>query len=102
MTSNNWIEEFDKEFPFGSFAGSSVRTNEVQQFISNLFTKKDQEHKAKLEMIKGELQSEKVGYEHDRNANTGSYGKTVAGVQRDTMEQAISILDKHINKLSTE
>lgn len=32
-----WEERFDKEFPFGSFAGSSTKASEVKDFIRKEF-----------------------------------------------------------------
>lgn len=63
MTNNNWIEtEFDKKFRKESFHGYAwaFDRKELLDFISNLLTKKDQEHKAELEMIKGEIESFEV------------------------------------------
>jgi len=66
MTNNNWIEVYNEEFNDASFCWnydnnlgrrSASQTNtKMKNFISNLLTKKDQEHKAELEMIKGELE----------------------------------------------
>jgi hypothetical protein len=99
MTNNNWIEQFDELvdgdfFPFGGF-NKDFDAESCKKFISNLLTKKDQEHKAELEMIKGEIDKEKEMYrseftrhewiEADNDYNNG-------------LKAALSILDKHINK----
>lgn len=36
-TQETWEERFDKEFPFGSFAGSSTKASEVKDFIRKEF-----------------------------------------------------------------
>ncbi len=75
-------------------------------FIETLLTKKDQEHKAELEIIKGEI----------NNSMMAEYLPVVPGVDiKNVLPQrigamgynagqlnTISILDNHINKLSTE
>jgi len=67
--------------------------DEIIEFISNLLTKKDQEHKAKLEMIKGELK------ELTTSLVSPDYEDyTIAIEPAIEREKALSILDKHINK----
>jgi len=83
MTNNNWEEEFDEKFRImhlvevdeidGTFAIESDR-DKVKNFILNLLTKKDQEHKEQIELIM-------------------KYVQSVLEVQQ---------FDSHINKLSTE
>ena len=33
IDNETWEDRFDKEFPFGSFAGSSTKASEVKDFI---------------------------------------------------------------------
>lgn len=99
MTNNNWIEEFYKKFTDGVDAKNGYydsqftegRPCNVESFISNLLTKKDQEHKAELERIKGELID---------CSFTVLNGYSGIEVVKDKDIKAI--LDSHINKLSTE
>jgi len=92
MTNNNWEEEF-RAIGEGSVRFMATR-QEVKQFISNLLTKKDQEHKAELEMIKGEIKNSKYRY-HDAQNDGDQY--ITAGYEI-CQQDALSILDKHINK----
>jgi len=100
MTNNNWIEEFDEKFDWltsnqVSFMvlgevrklNTDLTRQEFLDFISNLLTKKDQEHKAELEMIKIEV------FEKSDDLLWGN-GKPAVIKTID----AIDILDKHINK----
>jgi len=91
MTNNNWEEEF-RSIGEGSVRFMATR-QEVKQFISNLLTKKDQEHKEELEMIKGEIES-KLEFDYSDNSlkNHRELG------QKQAYRDALSILDKHINK----
>ena len=73
-----------------------VLSEYVWKFISNLLTKKDQEHKAELESIKEEI---KLFTPSPREIN---YHNSYNEGQIDFSEHTISILDSHINKLSTE
>jgi hypothetical protein len=91
-------ERFDEEFPFGSFAGSSVRANEVLDFIEQELKKerelKDQEHKAELEMIKGEIEDMINMKKLLRNSGwSGEIDMDIVALQG-----IIPILDSHINK----
>lgn len=68
MQNNNWIEEFDEQFDIQEMMVSqksrallnirpSFKPNlEIKNFISNLLTKKDQEHKAELKEIRDEIE----------------------------------------------
>lgn len=67
-----------------------IEVRKYLPLIKDLLTKKDQEHKAELEMIKGEIESKSDNF----------CGKDSKKIIR--TEDAISILDSHINKLSTE
>lgn len=83
MTNNNWIETMKT---IGKI--SSIHPEIVDEFIlitKDLLTKKDQEHKAELEMIKGEIAESLSGY-YDVNYASACL-------------EALSILDSHINKL---
>ena len=79
MTNNNW----KNEYPLSVYAGETKR--QLEEFISNLLTQKDQEHKAELDMIRGEIES-KVLIDKYRTGYNFS------------CEDAISIIDKHLNK----
>jgi hypothetical protein len=97
ITNNNWKEEFDKKWDKYEFSINSsdhydgADEDKIKEFISNLLTKKDQEHKAELEIIKGEILDCSLtvlaGY---------------SGIEVVKEEDISSILDSHINKLSTE
>lgn len=97
MTKNNWIEEFEKEFIYhkGHYLDGLLKSGlsdiEVRSFISDLLTKKDQEHKAELEMINRKVKKIKT---HNVEAPFDDYIATV------NKEEVIAILDSHINKLS--
>lgn len=91
MTNNNWEEEF-RSIGEGSVRFMATR-QEVKQFISNLLTKKDQEHKAELEMIRGELDGNMFV---DSN-EAGQFRLHSEGYNQG-MEDAMSIIDMHINK----
>lgn len=98
MTNNNWIEQFDKEFPdmlewYGFEISEEKSKTNIRNFISNLLTKKDQEHKAELEIIKGEIENSIKNQPTDFSYGEGTYEGLV---------HAKHILDSHINKLSTE
>jgi len=93
MTNNNWIEEFDEKF-YNNDSNQDCgwlcdmmqggdKCDAIKDFISNLLTQKDQEHKAELEMIKEKVQNMREKGEGD-------------------LRSVISILDSQINKLSTE
>lgn len=73
MTNNNWIEEY----PLSVYSGETKQ--HLVNLISNLLTKKEQEHKAELESIKGEL---------------GDFMEEYLISQKDMAH----ILDSHINK----
>lgn len=108
MTNNNWINEFDNKFStkmLGEYISEDILHNkQIKDFISNLLAKKDQEHqndlsllikgcresllnkdqehKAELEKIKGEIKS-KI---------RGKYA-----IEDCAFEDTIYILDTHIN-----
>ena len=97
MTNNNWIEELKTIFDSFRETGWALpknREEKLESFISNLLTKKDQEHKAELEMIREEVisnQQTNLKTESDPDWFQG-YGYNL-GLQSVTI-----ILDKHINK----
>lgn len=101
-TNNNWIEQFDKEFVNSDYTldfEDGVTTEKMKQFISNILTKKDQEHKAELEMIKGEIASKE-------NKDMIATGKAttwseigLASDYNQAIQDSLSVLDSHINKL---
>lgn len=112
MENNNWEEEFDKSFweevviPYGVLRVVTkdkngeryiVGCNHIKQFISNLLTKKDQEHKAELEMIKEDIinaQGFSICSIHQKYNETCS----ICGHSQISKEDALSIIGKHINK----
>jgi len=106
MTNNNWIEEFDEIQSRLDFQNSCtldlhptypvVFTYEIIDFISNLLTKKDQEHKAELEMIKGEMRE--VGFSICSAHQKYDENCFICKSSNIRTEDALSILDKHINK----
>ncbi len=59
----------------------------IEQELKKEREEKDQEHKAELEMIKGEIESKSDNF----------WGKDSKKIIR--TEEALSILDSHINKL---
>ena len=80
MTNNNWIETIKLNVQYDEAElGCNWSLDELINFISNLLTKKDQEHKAELESIKGEL---------------GDFMEEYLISQKDMAH----ILDSHINK----
>jgi len=88
MTNNNWEEEF-RSIGEGSVRFMATR-QEVKQFISNLLTKKDQEHKEELEMIKREIEK--------KHKESEKYVPFQRIHYQSGLQDALSILDKHINK----
>lgn len=90
MTNNNWIETMKT---IGKI--SSIHPEIVDEFIlitKDLITKKDQEHKAELDSIKGEIEKlKKLPVCNDE--------RYFINIE---LSNAISILNNHINKLSTE
>lgn len=99
-TNNNWIEEqVNSEIRdnIKTFVTPTSHVNSVGiiNFISNLLTKKDQEHKAELESIKGEIGA-KLKQEPD---SLEDYIQNQFAVEyNSSLQEAISILDSHINK----
>lgn len=103
MTNNNWIETMKT---IGKI--SSIHPEIVDEFIlitKDLLTKKDQEHKTELESIKGEIENLRepnlsVAREQGSEFTTPRMYRSFGG--DDALQDTISILDGHINKLSTE
>ena len=92
MTNNNWIEEFWEKVKFYNLSLDNENYDDLMEFTKFFITKKDQEHKAELESIKGEIENsiaEPTELEDVRIYNIA-------------LKDTISILDSHINKLSTE
>lgn len=102
MTNNNLINEYKDKFNDATFCWNGdnklgadfakKKNKEMQKFISNLLTKKDQEHKAELEMIKGEIKKAPEAKERVGEIGEKTYWRN----------DIVAILDSHINKLSTE
>lgn len=120
MINNNWEEEFYKlkMTGIGEWHGSADYWT-IVGFIKNLLTKKDQEHKAELEMIRkvfwetynknSDYYSESIEKGDMDNSNESAYTTAVLNQiiksLRDNgieLEDTTAILDSHINKLSTE
>jgi len=105
---NNWIEEFDKKWENYEFSVNDydhydgADENKIKSYISNLLTKKDQEHKAELEMIKGEIENEiEPPHEHGIDCKHYDDCHNFSNYERwynKGIKQSISIIDKHINK----
>lgn len=94
FTNNNWEEEVMLKWNkyISDFAGNYKTAEFWIKETKDLLTKKDQEHKAELEIIKGEVQKlletlpELESDEYD------------AGLL-DMKQLVLAILDSHINKL---
>lgn len=92
---NRWERQIATEYEQLSDKEKESDRIEVRKYlplIKDLLTKKDQEHKAELESIKGEIENsiaEPTELEDVRIYNIA-------------LKDTISILDSHINKLSTE
>lgn len=78
------------------FLNGKYHSTQFNKWLEEALTKKDQEHKAELEMIKGEMKE--LGFsicsahqKHDDNCFLCKSSSI-------RTEDAISILDKHINK----
>ena len=91
MTNNNWEEEFWAKVKFYNLSLDNENYDDLMKFTKFFITKKDQEHKAELEMINGEVQKlletlpELESDEYD------------AGLL-DMKQLVLAILDSHINK----
>ena len=89
MTNNNWEEEFWAKVKFYNLSLDNENYDDLMKFTKFFITKKDQEHKAELESIKGEIENsiaEPTELEDVRIYNIA-------------LKDTISILDSHINKL---
>lgn len=82
---------------------------ELRDTIEDILTKKDQEHKAELEMIKEEIEKCFIeATESDNGYETGvtKNGERISNNKKDgynyAIQDTLAILDSHINKLSTE
>ena len=101
MTNNNWEQSFSKKFTDNVLKdgyGNDLTTDQagdIMRFISNLLTKKDQEHKAELEMIKGDIEKRLDGFE---DINFEPHHKEYNDGFNQSLQDALSILDKYINK----
>lgn len=87
MTNNNWIEQIELCLQ------SENPREQINRYIQSLLTKKDQEHKAELESIKGEITPGIVIYSGEDGYRAG---------YNQALEDALAILDRHINSLTTE
>lgn len=88
MTTNNWEEEV-KSVPRYLGCNELELASEMNQILIKELTKKDQEHKAELEMIKGEI-------ENSRIQNTElEYIESVIS-HNYAIDDIVAILDSHI------
>lgn len=90
MTNNNWVNTWLRN-TYGLQDDDLLNAGDIEelcrQMTQDLLTKKDQEHKAELEMIKGEIKEYFEGLIHVPNPQL-------------TGNNIVSILDSHINKLT--
>lgn len=81
-----------------------IEVRKYLPLVQELLTKKDQEHKAELEMIRGEIEELQIvqnkDYGHECNDPFCKYCEN--SIRNEAIQDDISILDSHINKLSTE
>lgn len=93
MTNNNWEEELRIAYDnITDTAYCSTSDNNhgwlgIKDCAETLLTQKDQEHKAELEIIKGEIKEYFEGLIH-------------VASPRLTGNNIVSIIDSHINKLT--
>lgn len=109
MNTTSMRERFNEKFTYASFTWNGDNATGVKfakntkkkilDFIEQELKKEREEHKAELEMIKGEIEKEKNMY---RNEFTKHEWREVDNDYNQGLKDAISILDSHINKLSTE
>lgn len=93
---NRWERQIATEYEQLSDKEKESDRIEVRKYlplVQELLTKKDQEHKAELEMIKGEI-LELTTYIVSADYDDYTFAVKPA-IER---EKALSILDKHINK----
>jgi hypothetical protein len=104
ITNNNWEEELKNNWMgvslmgFCDFGTGIIGTDKIADWFivkfQDILTKKDQEHKAELEIIKGEIET--VAEEISLDDRFGNHKETFQFVRSESL---ISILDSHINKL---
>lgn len=101
----HWTRQINTDYKDLSEKEKESDRIEVRKYlplIQEILTKKDQEHKAELESIKEELwQSMKELYRNATNHKDKEIFDRSCGYN-DGLVNSISILDSHINKLSTE
>jgi hypothetical protein len=118
MTNNNWEEEFWAKVKFYNLSLDNENYSDLMEFTKYFLTKKDQEiaeiydkahavgfrdcalklqqeHKAELEMIKGEIENLEVHLVEPLIVEA-HYGDYVRALEK---KEVIAILDSHINKL---
>lgn len=98
MTNNNWeLKEEEKLLSLEWKQGY----NYAMQKGKDLLTKKDQEHKAELEKIKGEIK-DIHGFSICSAHQTGDKNCKLCDNAPISKEEALSIIDRHINSLTTQ
>lgn len=101
MTNNNWEEEFEKLWTIGSIGiqvsfGKFTSAKDIQlEFIKDLLTLKDQEHKAVLEDIKEEIEKN-PGFSICSAHQTWNDKCKLCGNATILKEDAVFIVDKYL------
>ena len=93
--NNNWEELLQRKTEYLMKAPWIIDEADLRSLANSFSELKDQEHKAELEMIKGEVQKllEKLPELESDEYDAGLF---------DMKHLVLSIIDSHINKLSTE
>lgn len=79
-----------------------IEVRKYLPLIQDLLTKKDQQHKAELERIKGEIVGEIQQIIDIKNEVSNSEWSGEVREDIIALRDALSIIDKYINKISTE
>ena len=102
---NRWERQIKTKYADLSEQEKESDRIEVRKYlpiIQDLLTKKDKEHKAELEMIKGEIENEiEPPHEHGIDCKHYDDCHNFSNYERwynKGIKQSISIIDKHINK----
>lgn len=101
---NRWERQIATEYEQLSDKEKESDRIEVRKYlplIQDLLTKKDQEHKVELEIIKGEAIKPGSIYPIDEGVNLNPVQAFLDGYTK-SRNDYLAILDSHINKLSTE
>ena len=109
MTNNNWEQEFETRYKKSEIMKYLIHTtkynqlyidwfpDDVKAFISNLLLQKDQEHKEELEKIKKEIRN--LILEEKKAKAASDIEKIAEWYKIIGINDVISIIDNHINKL---